>query len=421
MSASFKKDKQYYKFCLYGFLKNQKFYEPFFLLFLLSKDISYLQVGLLYSIREITVNLLEIPAGMIADSAGRRKSMLFSFTLYIISFIVFYFSNGFGILVIAIIVFGMADVFRTGTHKAMIFAYLEANSWSHLKVDYYGNTRSCSQLGSALSSLIAAFIVITTNNYSMVFAFAIIPYILNLINLAGYPSWLDGELQKIEPGRARKNFVRTWKSLVSAFRNKGTARIFINSSLPSGYFNSVKDYLQPVILSLVVALPFLDSYTREDKGSVLIGLIYFIIFLLTSRASRLAGFFSKRSGSVYKGMNISLILVSLTGILSGLFFHAGIEFISVLFFVSLYLLENLRRPLAVAGIADRMGDESLSTFLSTDSQLKSLFTMILGPLTGLMADLLNPGAGLMITAALLLVVYPLIRLGTPVQRSARQN
>jgi len=417
MPAVFTKDKQYYKFCLYGFLKNQKFYEPFFLLFLLSKDISYLQVGLLYSIREITVNLLEIPAGMIADSAGRRKSMLFSFTLYIISFIVFYFSNGFGILVIAIIVFGMADVFRTGTHKAMIFAYLEANSLSHLKVDYYGSTRSCSQLVSALSSLIAAFIVITTNNYSMVFVFAIIPYILNLINLAGYPSWLDGELQKFEPGLARKNFVRTWKSLLSAFRDKGNARIFINSSLPSGYFNSVKDYLQPVILSLVIALPFLDSYTKEDKGSILIGLIYFVIFLLTSRASRMAGFFARSSGSVYRGMNISLILVSLTGILSGLFFHAGIEIISVLFFISLYLLENLRRPLAVSGIADRMGDKSLSTFLSADSQLKSLFTMVFGPLTGLLADLLTPGSGLMITAALLLVVYPLIRLITHMQRS----
>jgi len=154
MPATFKKDIQYYKFCLYGFLKNQKFYEPFFLLFLLSKDISYFQVGILYSIREITINLLEIPAGIIADSAGRRKSMLLSFILYIASFIVFYFSTGFAILTLAIIVFGMADVFRTGTHKAMIFSYLETNNWSHLKVDYYGHTRSCSQFGSAISSLI---------------------------------------------------------------------------------------------------------------------------------------------------------------------------------------------------------------------------------------------------------------------------
>lgn len=408
MPAAFKKDIQYYKFCLYGFLKNQKFYEPFFLLFLLNKDITYLQVGILYSIREITRNILEIPAGMIADSAGRKKSMLLSFSLYIVSFIVFYFSSGFAVLIIAITIFGMADVFRTGTHKAMIFSYLEANSWSRLKVDYYGHTRSCSQFGSAISSLIAAAIVIITNNYSMVFAFAIIPYILNLINLASYPAWLDGEQKKFDTRLFSHNIINTLNSLVFAFRNKWTIRIFVSSSLPSGYFNSVKDYLQPLILSLVAALPVLGSYTQEDKGSVLIGFIYFFIFILTSRASRHAGHFTEKSGNIYSGMNITFLSLSVAGILAGLLFHIGFEIIAVFLFLSIYLLENLRRPSAVAAIADRMGNESLSTFLSTDSQLKSLFTMILSPIVGLLADLVSPGAGVMIAAAIILIAFPFI-------------
>jgi len=408
MSGSFKKDIQYYRFCIYGFLKNQKFYEPFFLLFLLSKDISYLQVGLLYSIREITINLLEIPAGMIADSAGRRKSMLLSLFLYIISFIVFYLSKGFIVLGIAITIFGIADAFRTGTHKAMIFTYLEAHNWSHLKVDYYGHTRSCSQFGSAISSLIAATIVIITNNYSMIFVFAIIPYIFNLINIVTYPVWLDGEQKNFDSRKFRQDFIRTIKSLGRAFSNKLTIRIFINSSLPSGYFNSVKDYLQPLILSLVAVLPVLGSYTYEDKGSVLIGLIYFIIFILTSRASRGAGSFTRKTGSVFAGMNITFIIVATTGILTGLLFHTGILIISVLLFVILYLLENLRRPVCVAGIAEHMGNESLSTFLSTDSQLKSLFTMILSPIAGLLADLVSPGAGVMIIAVIVLFLFPLV-------------
>ena len=409
MAVPFKKDTQYYKFCLYGFLKNQKFYEPFFMLFLLSKDISFFQVGLLYSIREITRNLLEIPAGIFADSAGRRKSMVLSFILYILSFIAFFFSKGFIILIIAMIVFGMADVFRTGTHKAMIFGYLEANNWSHLKVDYYGHTRSWSQFGSAISSLLAAGIVIITNNYSMVFAFAIIPYILNLINLATYPSWLDGEQKKFDIRLFRQNFIKTLRSLGHALKNKWTIRIFINSSLPSGYFNSVKDYLQPLILSLAIIVPVLESYSQEDKSSALIGFVYFIIFILTSRASRRADNFAKKAGSVFAGMNITLLLMSVVGILTGLFFHSGIMVIAALFFLFLYLLENLRRPVAVAGIAERMGDESLSTFLSTDSQMKSLFTMIMSPLVGFLADLLSPGAGIMIVAAIVLFIFPLAR------------
>ncbi|MDZ7739746.1 MAG: MFS transporter [Bacteroidales bacterium] len=410
MSDTYKKDIQYYKFCLYGFLKNQKFYEPFFLLFLLSKDISFFQAGVLYSIREITKNLLEIPAGAVADAAGRRKSMLFSFTLYIISFIIFYFSTGFAILAVAITVFGMADVFRTGTHKAMIFNYLDVNDWSHLKVKYYGATRSCSQTGSAISSLIAAAIVILSNNYSMIFAFAIIPYIINFINLATYPSWLDGDQKKFNPVLFRRSFVKTLKSLTVAFRNKWTIRIFISSSLPSGLFNSVKDYLQVLILSLAATLPFMESFTEKDKSSVLIGISYFIIYMITSRASSMAWRFSGRSGSVYRAMNISLLLISMAGILTGLLFHTGTEFIALFLFLVIYLMENLRRPVAVAGIADRMGNESLSTFLSTDSQLKSVFTMILSPVVGLLADAISPGTGIMAAAAIILLVYPLVRL-----------
>lgn len=96
--------------------------------------------------------------------------------------------------------------------------------------------------------------------------------------------------------------------------------------------------------------------------------------------------------------------------LAGLFFHRGIEYIAVFLFLILYLLENLRRPVAVTGIADRMGNESLTTFLSTDSQMRSIFTMIFSPLVGLLADKISPGAGVMITALIIIIIYPLVKL-----------
>ena len=65
------KDKQYYKFCLYGFLKNLRFFDAFFILFLLSKEITYGEIGILYALREVTINLFEIPSGIVADTYGR--------------------------------------------------------------------------------------------------------------------------------------------------------------------------------------------------------------------------------------------------------------------------------------------------------------------------------------------------------------
>ncbi len=154
----FTKDKQYYKFCFYGFFKNLKFFEPFLMLFFLDKGISFLQIGTLYAIREISINIIEIPSGIFADILGRKKTMITSFIAYIASFIVFYFSQNYVWLVIAMVFFSFGDAMRTGTHKAMIFDYLEINSWMSEKVTYYGHTRSWSQIGSAISSIIAAII-----------------------------------------------------------------------------------------------------------------------------------------------------------------------------------------------------------------------------------------------------------------------
>ncbi len=51
------------RFCLYGFLKNQQYYEPFLWLALLAKGLSLTEVGLLMGFRAICVNVLEVPTG----------------------------------------------------------------------------------------------------------------------------------------------------------------------------------------------------------------------------------------------------------------------------------------------------------------------------------------------------------------------
>jgi len=84
------RDLQYWKFRTYGFLKNLRFFDPFLILFLREAGLSFLAIGTLISIREIATNILEIPTGVLADAFGRRKAMLFGFSAYLLSFIVFY-------------------------------------------------------------------------------------------------------------------------------------------------------------------------------------------------------------------------------------------------------------------------------------------------------------------------------------------
>ncbi|MCK5457728.1 MAG: hypothetical protein KAI45_11425 [Melioribacteraceae bacterium] len=115
-----KKDKQYYKFCLYGFLKNLRFFEPFLILFFLSKGLSFFEIGILYAVREISINIFEIPSGIFADAFGRRKTLASSFLIYIITFIIFYIGADFSLFIIGMLMYALGDAIRTGINKAMI-------------------------------------------------------------------------------------------------------------------------------------------------------------------------------------------------------------------------------------------------------------------------------------------------------------
>ena len=81
-----------FRFSLYGFLKNQTYFEPFLILAFREKGLSFFQIGLLIGFREVCVNLFEVPSGAVADLYGRRRAMIFSFLAYIASFLLFGFA-----------------------------------------------------------------------------------------------------------------------------------------------------------------------------------------------------------------------------------------------------------------------------------------------------------------------------------------
>ena len=191
-----KRDKQYYKFCLYGFLKNLRFFEPFLILFFVSKGLSFFEIGILYAIREISINIFEIPSGIFADTFGRRKTLAFSFLIYITAFIIFYFGYDFALFALGMIMYALGDAIRSGINKAMIIEYLKRTEQLQYKVNYYGHTRSWSQIGSALSSLIGGILVFYNQNLDAIFLFSIFPHLLDFFNVLSYPSYLDENIKQ---------------------------------------------------------------------------------------------------------------------------------------------------------------------------------------------------------------------------------
>ena len=397
-----KKDFQYYKFCAYGFLKNMRFFDPFILLFFREVGFSFMQIGFLFSIREISNTLLEIPSGIAADFFGRKNSMLFSYIAYISSFVIFSVSHNYYVFIVAMFLFACGESFRSGTHKAMIVDYLKIHEMIQFKTEYYGSTRAWSQIGSAISSLIAGALVIITGKYQIIFAASIIPYLVGFVNMLTYPEELNGE--------PRKSKKETKYSFQQLFSKKEYRAGLLNSAIYDGMFKSVKDYLQPILKSFALGLPLLMLRNETERSSIIIAIVYFILFFLSAAASKNSYRVKQIYQSSSKAINTTFLIGILITIIAGITYSMRIEIVSILMFVMIYILQNLRRPINTDYITQHIPGNLMATGLSIETQIKTVTIAILSPILGFLADSFGVGNGIVIVSVGLIVLFPFIRL-----------
>ncbi|MGA1824709.1 MAG: MFS transporter [bacterium] len=388
-----------FRFSLYGFLKNQQYYDPFIILAFREKGLSFFMIGLLMAFRDIFINIFEIPSGAIADLYGRRISMILSFVAYIISFLIFGGCRVVWLLFAAMYFFAIGEAFRTGTHKAMIFTWLRNNDRLADRTKTYGYTRSWSKIGSAVSVVVATALVFYTGNYSAIFYWCIIPYVLNIINFMGYPKEVDIERDKKV---SMVVIVRhLWDSFVQMFHEKDLRRLLIEDIGFEGTFNTVKDYLQPILKSAAVALPILVFLNTQKRSAILIGIVYCILYILSSIASRRAHELVERAGGEEQAARwlwcMNLIMF---GILTPLL-YTGHYLGASGCFVLMAILQNFWRPVIITRIDHHSKEESGATILSIESQSRTFFNMLMAPVLGMIVDHLGFGPigvlGLMIT------------------------
>lgn len=373
-----------FQFSLYGFLKNLRFFEAFLFLFLRDKGLSFTDIGLLLAFKEVLVNLFNIPTGAIADLYGRKKSLIFALLAYVFSFLLFSYSSSLSLLYVAMFLFGVGESFRSGTHKAMIFDYLRVHNRLKDKTLFYGQTRSWSQRGSALSVLIGASIVYWGAGYKNIFLYSIIPYLIGIINIALYPSYLD---QKNETGASLKEiFNHLIKTTKKCWESIGLRHLILQSTLYEGQYRSVKDYLQILIGLMAASIPFLPGLESERKTAIFIALVYFVLYIISSYASKYShkvlNFYKSEETAIRKIMLVTsgLLLISAIGVL------ANTLWLSIICFILIFNLQNVVRPIMTARYDDLSASEEQATILSVESQANSVGIFILAPLLGHLAD-----------------------------------
>jgi len=375
------------RFSLYGFLKNQKYYEPFIILFFLEKGLSFTQIGFLTAFRELCINITEIPSGALADLYGRRRCMMLSFLSYILSFILFASGQKYLHFFFAMFFFAIGEAFRTGTHKAMIFTWLRLQGRLDEKTKVYGYTRSWSKLGSAFSIILATFLVLWSNNYTSIFYYSIIPYVLGLLNFMAYPKELDG--QPVQRIRLQDIFLHLGESLHLTMKVKSLRRLILESIGFEGVFKAVKDYLQPILRNMALLIPLFFVMDETRRSAILVGVVYFVLHLASAYASRNSYKITEFTGGEENGARFLwklafIIYLILTPLLVINFYP-----LVIVAFIGLYLIQNFWRPILISRFDAFATETQGATVLSIESQAKTTSTMLIAPILGMSVDLVK--------------------------------
>ncbi len=401
------KDIQIKKFCAYGFLKNLKFFEPYLIIYLMGNNVNLFQIGILIAIREVIVNIFEIPSGIIADYFGRKKEMYFCFSFYIISFVFFFFLDSFTVAIFGMIFFGLGEAFRSGTHKAMIYTYLDSKNWRTEKTFVYGRTRSFSLIGSAISSLLGIGLILIVPTDSYIFLFSIIPYLLDLMLIMSYPKFLDTSDKKSDA-----SFKEMSKGIVDSFRkNKKLRNILIEEGVSEAGFSYAKDLIQPLLEIIITGtgLSLISTLSADDNLKVILGVVYTILNLVGSYFSKKAYILKEKRTNI-ECLSILHISYAISCGLLAVFTEQYL--IVCMIYIVFYILHNIRKPIFVDEIDDNIEKSSRATTLSAAAQLKSVLLMIFAPLLGLIADQIGISWVMVILCAIFVGTYPLLNNNT---------
>jgi len=264
-------------------------------------------------------------------------------------------------------------------------------------------------MGSAVAVVLAALFVLTSNRYEAIFYFSIVPYLIGIINFLGYPKDLDcGDGKKLP-------LLAVFSHLKSAFlgatRQRELRRLLFESMGYEGVFRAAKDYLQPVLqasaLGMGAALSLSSSMGQQQQVALLVGPVYFVLFLLSAWASRQAHALAQRTGGEEEAARRIWQLCLLGYGLLLLFAILNLKGAMIAAFVFLFVLQNTWRPILISRFDNHCQENQGATVLSIESQGKTFSTMLLAPLMGYLVDLSHnfwPVAAIGTLATLLFVL-----------------
>ena len=233
------------KLKLIYFFKSLFFFSPIITLFYFSRSLDTFQVVSLEAFLILAVLVSEIPTGMIADSLGRKWSLIMLTSLYLIGNVWTIYAHSYFEFILIQLLFGVGIAFGSGAIEALVYDSLKYQHKEKEMSKIWGSINSYSLIASVIAVTIGGYLARSHNPDSFVFLLWL--YVIGVC-IALFLSLFITE-RKHEKEIERKSPLLLFKeSTLHIFENKSLRRIIFLLVFTQPFMHVIIFTFQPYFL-----------------------------------------------------------------------------------------------------------------------------------------------------------------------------
>jgi len=359
---------------------------PFMIPFYKDNGLDLSQISVLKAIYSVSIVVLEIPSGYLADILGRKKTLIIGSLLGFLGFCTYSISYGFIGFLIAEIILGFGQSLISGADSAMLFDTLDEMDRKDEYVKYEGRIISLGNLSETIAGVLGGLLV----GISLRF-----PYIVQTgVAFLAIPA----SLTLYEPLRNTKVLKTGFKHILkivkySLYDNRELRWNIIHSSIMGAATLTMATLIvQPYLL--LIELPLFYFGIVWPALNLTVAVVAFYAYKLEYKIKKTK----------------SLMLITLFIPLGYIALSQVVSYWGILILVIFYTFRGFATPVLKDYINQLTESSVRATVLSVRNFVIRIFFAIIGPFIGWYTDLVSLQAATLIAGLvfLLLAVISLI-------------
>lgn len=349
---------------IYIFLSSLDLTRGLWMIYLATKGMSLLQLGMLEGIFHVGSFLMEVPTGAVADIFGRKVSRILGRAASFFSILLLIYSNSFIMFAVSFVIIALGYNLESGAGEALIYDSLKAVDEEDNYMKINGNNEMVVQISSVVAFLIGGYLA--TKNYFFTFWLSAMIALLALGEaMFFYEPQIHNEIkQERNAFKVLKNQLVSSMKVLKGNTKVGFLIIFTNAI--SAFCTSLFFYLQNYWKS--------GGYT-EFRIGIILSLVSVFSAAIATKVYKIEEIIKE------KGILLSMPVIFVLS-------TWGIAFTKYeyVFFIVMSVIETIIFVTTSDYINKLIPSENRATILSLQSMVFSFFMIVIFPLVGKLGD-----------------------------------